>query len=105
MKVIIEDNDWIEATKPAFNGCKYRLFFKADGRVMIDIGCYHLVFLQWGFNKYLQGQIPEGGLEIKCSPELKNRFLTLPNCPRCHAPLHEPRQRLEPLASSQTVDK
>lgn len=93
MKTIIENKDWIEATKPAFNGCNYRLIFKRDGSVFIDFGCYHLVYLQTGFNQYLQGKIPVGGLRIECDPEFKNELLKLSNCPRCKAPFHEPMEK------------
>ncbi len=89
MKVIIEDKDWIEATKPAPNGCQYRLLFKNDGSVWMGIGCYHLVHLQTGFREYIRSKLKDGEIKIKCTPEFFCELLKLPNCPRCGAPLHQ----------------
>tara|TARA_R110001632_G_scaffold161915_2_gene280267 strand:- start:1686 stop:1982 length:297 start_codon:yes stop_codon:yes gene_type:complete len=50
----IETKEILKALKPFRNGCSYRTEIK-NGEIKILTGCYHLINLLTGAEKYLQG--------------------------------------------------
>ena len=55
MKVTIEieQQDYLNAVRPVRNGCAFRALFEADGRVLLEPGCYLLVNLVHGAERVL----------------------------------------------------
>lgn len=86
MKVIIEDEDYIKAITPFYNGCKFIPIFKQDGSVWLDCGCYLLVNLVTGAKKYLYEKWLENNkqpFKIEVSPETKLKMMAEKPCKHC----------------------
>jgi len=94
MKIIMEEQDYIEAVTPFRNGCGYRAIFKANGDVFIDYGCYHLMRLQVGADREIAQMLirnDDKPIKIDIKPETKIAILKIPPCERCGDTLFEPR--------------
>ena len=94
MKIIFDDNDYLEATKPFYNGCGFRPIVKRDGTVRLDVGCYLLINLITGAKKALYSKYLENGghpFQIELSPEAKAEMLSRKQCRHCGGAIFESR--------------
>lgn len=93
MKVIMEEEDWIELVKPFYNGCKFRITIK-NGECYIGVGCYPYTIGFTSKGRYVLqllgidgNTISDGDYDklynINVSPKLKLNFLKMEQCSEC----------------------
>jgi len=88
--VEIEQQDYLNAVKPFRNGCSFRARFEADGRVLLEPGCYCLVNLLQGADRWFLDRWRENGekpFEIHLTPETQHEILKIPKCGWCDGTL------------------
>ena len=84
--VDIEQQDYIRAITPFRNGCSFRAIFEKDGRVMLEPGCYLLVNLVQGVERWFLDQWKKNNkkpFEISPSPETRHEMLKIKPCHWC----------------------
>jgi len=94
--VQIEDADYVNATKPFYNGCSFRAIFMADGYVFLEPGCYFLVNLAQGAERYFYEQWKAAGkkpFRVELSPEAKMEIMGEKPCRHCGGHLFEENPR------------
>ena len=94
MKITIEidQQDYINACTPFNNGCSFRPVIMANGDVYLDSGCYLLVNLVQGADRYFLGLYVANGnkpFKIDATPETKHELLKMPACKWCGGLRHE----------------
>jgi len=84
--VEIEQSDYINAITPFRNGCSFRARFEADGKVKLESGCYLLVNLVQGADRWFLDRWRENGeapFEIDVTPETKHEMMKVRPCALC----------------------
>lgn len=92
MKIILESEDFLKAFTPFFNGCDFKMIMKQNGDVFCDIGCYLLINLLNGAEKYLFEKYKENGdkpFKINIPVEVRVEILKQPPCRHCGGTLFQ----------------
>lgn len=89
---MIENNEYIEAFTPHWNGCEYKLIFKNNGTVYFTAGCDLRPRLQTSIDKYLweifclNNKTPT---KLNILPSLEIELLKIEPCIHCGGALFE----------------
>ena len=82
----IEQQDYVNAITPFRNGCSFRARFEADGKVTLEPGCYLLVNLVQGADRWFLDRWRENGkkpFEVAVTPETLHEMLKVRPCSWC----------------------
>ena len=97
MIIEVEQQDYVNAIQPFLNGCSFRALFEADGRVLLEPGCYLLIRLVRGFEKILYERWLENKslpVEIHVTPTTLLDMKLIRPCTHCGGAMHaEPIKR------------
>jgi hypothetical protein len=86
----VKQGDYLKAIRPFRNGCSFRARFEADGRVMLEPGCYCLGNLLQGVDRWFLEQWKANGekpFEIYPAPETQHGMLKMRECRWCRGTL------------------